>query len=48
MAPGFVPRRLTPYTEDDGQELTHLSFSNDGETIVYVRGGDHGSNRPGA
>src|ERR1700730_6741219 len=42
----FKPRRLTPYTEDDGQELTNLSFSSDGKTIVYVRGGDHGSNRP--
>ena len=42
----FKARRLTPYTEDDGQELTNLSFSSDGKTIVYVRGGDHGSNRP--
>ncbi|PYS53976.1 MAG: peptidase S9 [Acidobacteria bacterium] len=46
-APGFEPRRITPYTEDDGQELTHLAFSPDGKTVVYVRGGDHGSNRPG-
>jgi dipeptidyl aminopeptidase/acylaminoacyl peptidase len=45
-APDFTPRRLTPYTEDDGQELTNLSFSSDGRTIVYVRGGDHGSSRP--
>ena len=44
-APGFEPRRITPYREDDGQELTQLSFSKDGTTIVYVRGGDHGSNR---
>ncbi len=44
-APAFEPRRLTPYREDDGQELTQLSFSRDGTTIVYVRGGDHGSNR---
>lgn len=43
-APAFVARRLTATTEDDGQELTHLSFSNDGRTLVYVRGGDHGSN----
>jgi dipeptidyl aminopeptidase/acylaminoacyl peptidase len=43
--PGFEPRRLTPYREDDGQELTQLSFSSDGTAIVYVRGGDHGSNR---
>ena len=43
--PAFAPRRLTAYREDDGQELTQLSFSGDGATIVYVRGGDHGSNR---
>jgi dipeptidyl aminopeptidase/acylaminoacyl peptidase len=44
--PGFEARKLTAYTEDDGQELTQLLFSNDGRTIVYVRGGDHGG-RPG-
>jgi dipeptidyl aminopeptidase/acylaminoacyl peptidase len=43
--PAFEARRVTAYTEDDGQELTQLSFSRDGKTIVYVRGGDHGSNR---
>src|SRR5207244_3936850 len=42
-APAFEPRRITPYREDDGQELTQLSFSKDGKTVVYVRGGDHGS-----
>ena len=41
-APGFEARKLTAYTQDDGQELTQLSFSSDGKTIVYVRGGDHG------
>ena len=40
----FTVRRVTPYQEDDGQELTNLSFSSDGRTIVYVRGGDHGAN----
>jgi dipeptidyl aminopeptidase/acylaminoacyl peptidase len=44
--PDFVARKLTATKEDDGQELTHLSFSNDGKSIVYVRGGDHGSSRP--
>src|SRR5258708_2974501 len=44
-APGFEARRVTQYTEDDGQELTQLAFSRDGKTVVYVRGGDHGSNR---
>ena len=42
----FTARRLTPYQEDDGQELTNLSFSHDGRMIVYVRGGDHGANWP--
>src|SRR2546426_3364514 len=45
-APDFKAHRITPYKEDDGQELTGLSFSDDGKTIVYVRGGDHGSNWP--
>jgi dipeptidyl aminopeptidase/acylaminoacyl peptidase len=45
-APDFTPRRVTSYDSDDGQELTNLSFSHDGGTIVYVRGGDHGSNWP--
>jgi dipeptidyl aminopeptidase/acylaminoacyl peptidase len=44
-APDFIARRITSTTQDDGQELTNLSFSKDGKTIVYVRGGDHGSNR---
>jgi len=43
--PDFVARRVTSYSLDDGQELTQLSFSHDGKTIVFVRGGDHGSNQ---
>jgi dipeptidyl aminopeptidase/acylaminoacyl peptidase len=42
--PDFKPRRLTSYMTDDGQELTSLSISSDGKYVVYVRGGDHGSN----
>lgn len=42
--PAFQPRKLTPYNEDDGQELTSVSISADGRWVVYVRGGDHGSN----
>ena len=42
--PDFTPRKLTNYTDDDGQELTSLSISDDGKWVVYVRGGDHGSN----
>src|ERR1051326_5124591 len=43
--PYFVTRGVTSYSLDDGQELTQLSFSHDGKTIVFVRGGDHGSNQ---
>jgi dipeptidyl aminopeptidase/acylaminoacyl peptidase len=42
--PEFKARRLTNYEMDDGQELTSLSISADGNYVVYVRGGDHGSN----
>ena len=44
--PDFRPRKLTKYDTDEGQELTNLSFSDDGKHIVYVRGGDHGANWP--
>ena len=40
--PGFEARKVTNYAQDDGQELTQLTFTRDGKTIVYVRGGDHG------
>ena len=46
-APAWTARRLTAYTEDDGQELTQLAFSPDGSMVVFVRGGDHGSNWAG-
>lgn len=42
--PDFKARRLTNYQTDDGQELTSLALSADGKYVVYVRGGDHGSN----
>jgi dipeptidyl aminopeptidase/acylaminoacyl peptidase len=38
--PQFKSRQLTKYNEDDGQELTDLGFSADGNWIVFVRGGD--------
>lgn len=40
----FIPRQLTSYTQDDGQEISSLSLSPDGQWVVFVRGGDHGSN----
>src|ERR1700744_522869 len=42
-APKFEARRLTSYLKDDGQELSQLSFSEDGNTIVYTRGGEKNS-----
>lgn len=42
--PDFKPRKLTNYNQDDGQEISSLSISNDGKWVVFVRGGDHGSN----
>ena len=43
-APEWKAHRLTSYEHDDGQELTSLALSPDGSYLVYVRGGDHGSN----
>lgn len=42
--PTWRARKVTAYPNDDGQELTNLQFSPDGNTIVYVRGGDHDAN----
>ncbi|WP_031499523.1 S9 family peptidase [Bryobacter aggregatus] len=42
--PDWRARQLTQYTRDDGQELTQVSLSPNGSHVVYVRGGDHGSN----
>jgi dipeptidyl aminopeptidase/acylaminoacyl peptidase len=44
--PAFAPRPVTQYTDDDGQEITQLTFSPDGARLVYVRGGDHDENWP--
>jgi dipeptidyl aminopeptidase/acylaminoacyl peptidase len=44
--PKFEPKQVTEFKDDDGQEITHLAFSPDGETLVFVRGGDHDSNWP--
>lgn len=43
---GAQPRQLTAYTQDDGQELSHLAVSPDGQYLVFVRGGDHDANWP--
>lgn len=36
--PSFTARRLTAYLEDSGEPLSELTFSDDGNSIVYVRG----------
>ena len=36
--PDFKPRKLTNYTQDDGQEITSLSVSTDGKWVVYAVG----------
>ncbi|MEO5816314.1 MAG: prolyl oligopeptidase family serine peptidase [Gemmatimonadaceae bacterium] len=47
-APDYKARQLTSYMLDDGQELTSVAITSDGKYVVYVRGGDHGSNWAGA
>jgi len=42
--PDYTPRKLTAYSMDDGQEITSLTLSDDGQWVVFVRGGDHGAN----
>jgi dipeptidyl aminopeptidase/acylaminoacyl peptidase len=44
--PAFAPLQVTHYSEDDGQEITQLTFSPDGAQLAYVRGGDHDANWP--
>jgi dipeptidyl aminopeptidase/acylaminoacyl peptidase len=44
--PAFKPHQVTQYNEDDGQEITQLTFSPDGSHLLYVRGGDHDANWP--
>jgi len=37
-APGFTPVQLTFWMEDNGQDLTSLRISDDGDLLVFVRG----------
>ncbi|MGH9453654.1 MAG: S9 family peptidase, partial [Terriglobia bacterium] len=38
--PDYQARKLTTYNMDDGQEIDELQWTPDGQSIVYVRGGD--------
>ena len=44
-APDFAPVRVTTFLNDDGVDLTGVEISDDGSTVVFVRG--HGRNRDG-
>ena len=37
-APAFTPVKLTTFDKDDGQDITAVDVSDDGSTIVFVRG----------
>jgi len=39
-APDYKGRKLTAYTQDDGQDLGDVAWSADGRFLVYARGGD--------
>jgi dipeptidyl aminopeptidase/acylaminoacyl peptidase len=38
--PGYQARKITPYTADDGQDLTDIRWTPDAAAIVFVRGQD--------
>ncbi len=42
--PDYRPRMVTAYTVDDGQELTSVQLSADGQWVVFARGGEHSAN----
>jgi dipeptidyl aminopeptidase/acylaminoacyl peptidase len=44
--PAYTPRQVTRFSDDDGQEITQLTFSPDGQHLLYARGGDHDANWP--
>jgi dipeptidyl aminopeptidase/acylaminoacyl peptidase len=39
-APDFVPRQVTHYKGDDGQQIASVRLTPDGKTIVYARGSE--------
>ncbi len=39
-APDYKGRRLTAYRDDDGQDIGQIQWSEDGRSIIFVRGGD--------
>src|SRR5271170_3936418 len=39
-SPTYSGRQLTNYHDDDGQEIAELTWTPDGRSIIFVRGGD--------
>ena len=39
-APAYKGHRLTSYRADDGQEIDQITWTPDGRSIIFVRGGD--------
>src|SRR5947207_2373890 len=37
-APAFTPVKLTHFDTDDGTDITEVTVSDDGSTVVFVRG----------
>src|SRR5579862_7251452 len=44
-APNYSGRRLTNYHDDDGQEIAQLTWTPDGRSLLFVRGGDFEEHR---
>src|SRR5262245_10078402 len=38
VAPAYQPVRLTSFLKDDGTDLSDVSISDDGSTVVFIRG----------
>ncbi|MGD8868981.1 MAG: prolyl oligopeptidase family serine peptidase [Gemmatimonadales bacterium] len=45
VGPNYAARRVTQYSDDDGQAISDVQWTPDGSTLVFVRGG--GPNRRG-
>lgn len=37
--PAYTPRKLTSFDQDDGAEVTDLTWSKDAQSLIFVRGG---------
>ena len=44
-APDYKGRKLTNYRDDDGQEIDQITWTPDGRSILFVRGGDFETHR---